>query len=216
MPVQKDFKRLVRARMQKTGEAYTAARQQLLNKREPPPDYAAVAGMSEAIVTEKTGRTWAEWVRVLDAAKSADKPHREIARYVSSLGTPGWWTQMVTVGYERIKGLRAIGQRRDGSYEANKSRTFGVPIKKLFDAFANDRTRKRWLGPSFTVRSSLSPKRMTVKCADNTVVQIGFWPKGAGKSAVSVQHQKLPDRSAVDATKKAWGERFDRLGDILA
>ncbi len=32
MPSQKDLKRLVRARMQKTGEAYTAARAQLLAK----------------------------------------------------------------------------------------------------------------------------------------------------------------------------------------
>ena len=30
MPTQKDFKRLVRRRMQKTGESYTAARAQLL------------------------------------------------------------------------------------------------------------------------------------------------------------------------------------------
>src|SRR2546422_3956023 len=32
MPTNKDFKRLVRARMQKTGEAYTAARAHLLQK----------------------------------------------------------------------------------------------------------------------------------------------------------------------------------------
>src|SRR5256712_6672198 len=36
MPTNKDFKRLVRARMRKTGEAYTAARAQLLSKRHAP------------------------------------------------------------------------------------------------------------------------------------------------------------------------------------
>jgi len=46
-------------------------------------------------------------------------------------------------------------------------------------------------------------------------VQIGFFPKGPAKSAVAVQHQKLPDRAAVDATKQAWSERFDRLGEML-
>ena len=60
MPRQKDLKRLVRSRMQKTGEAYTAARLQLLNKL---PDYAEKAGMSDDVVQQKTGRTWAEWVR---------------------------------------------------------------------------------------------------------------------------------------------------------
>ena len=45
---------------------------------------------------------------------------------------PGWWAQTVTVGYERIKGLRAVGQRRDGTFEANKSRTFAVPLARLY------------------------------------------------------------------------------------
>ena len=216
MPVQKDFKRLVRVRMKKTGEAYTAARLQLLEKNEPPPGYAERAGMADASISKNTGRTWAEWVRVLDGVRAADKPHREIAEYVASLGTPDWWSQTVTVGYERIKGLRDKGQRRGGSYEASKSRTFGVPIEKLFEAFANDRTRRRWLGPAFTVRSSAALKRMRVTGGDNTVVQFFFLPKGPAKSAVAVQHQKLPDRAAVDTAKKAWTERFDRLGELLS
>ena len=145
MPTQKDLKRLVRARMQRTGEAYTAARLQVL-KKEPAPDYAKVAGMSNTSVSKKTGRTWAEWVAVLDAARAAEKPHAQIAAHVRSLGTPDWWTQMVTVGYERIRGLRAKGQGRDGGYAAGKSRTFDVPVKRLFNAFANARTRRALQG----------------------------------------------------------------------
>jgi len=91
MPKQKDLKRLVRSRMKKTGEAYTAARLQVLKKSEPAPsNYADVAGMSDASVSKRTGRTWAQWVGVLDRAWAAEKPHREIAEYVSSLGTPDW------------------------------------------------------------------------------------------------------------------------------
>ena len=91
--------------------------------------------MSDASVSKATGRTWAQWVRVLDAEKSAEKPHREIAKYVSSLGTPSWWTQMVTVGYERIRGLRDRGQSRAGLHDAGKSRTFDVPVEKLSPGF---------------------------------------------------------------------------------
>ena len=227
MPAQKDFKRLVRARMQKTGESYTAARLQLIKSpnpgsrpnpepRTPTPDYAQLAGMSDAAITTKTGRSWAEGVRVLDREGAAERPHGEIARFVASLGTPDWWTQTVTVGYERIKGLREKGQRRDGGYEASKSKTFNVPLKKLFAAFSAARTRRQWLEPSFTIRSSTALKRMRVTCTDNTVVQVGFFAKGSAKSMVAVQHQKLADRSAVAATKKAWAERFDRLGDVLS
>src|SRR5438445_11667536 len=104
MPKQKDLKRIVRTRMQKTGESYTAARLQIVKKKEA--DYAELAGMSEAAIKKATGRPWAEWVKLLDAAGASSKPHRDIARHVSSLGVPDWWSQTLTVGYERIRGLR--------------------------------------------------------------------------------------------------------------
>jgi uncharacterized protein YndB with AHSA1/START domain len=216
MPKQKDFKRLVRSRMKKTGEAYTAARLQVLKKNESTSQYAEVAGMSDASVSKRTGRTWAQWVRALDAARAAEKPHREIVEYVSSLGMPDWWSQMVTVGYERIRGLRDRGQRRGGGYEATKSRTFSVPVEKLFNAFSNARIRRRWLPVKITVRSATPRKYMRLTWDDNRAVVLGFLSKGASKSAVAVAHQKLPDKSAADAMKKAWSEHFDRLGQLLS
>ena len=121
MPLQKDFKRVVRARMQKTGESYTTARANLLRRRgsdpaavpaAPRPDYAALAGMSDSAISGKTGRDWAGWVRLLDGLGAHAWPHRRIAETVhAEYGVREWWTQAVTVGYERIKGLREIGQQ---------------------------------------------------------------------------------------------------------
>jgi len=167
-------------------------------------------------VRKATGRSWAQWVDVLDVARAAEKPHREIARYVSSLGTPDWWTQMVTVGYERIRGLRERSQRRGGAYEASKSCTFGVSVKRLFDAFAKPAMRRRWLPAGTSVRSQTPPKRMRLSFEADTVVLAEFASKGASKSSVAVSHQKLADRSAVQAAKLAWSERFDRLGELLS
>lgn len=230
MPKQKDLKRLVRTRMEKTGESYTAARLQLVSKNqpaiapaeeaapvpvEPTRDYAAIAGMSDAKVREATGRTWAEWVTLLDSAKAAEKPHREIALFVSSLGTPPWWSQMVTVGYERIRGLREKGERRGGGHSATKSRTFNVPLETLYAAFANARTRGRWLQVKAIVRSSTPNKSMRLAWDDGTVVVLGFYAKGEAKSMVAIEHQKLPDKAAADAMKKMWGEQFDRLAELL-
>jgi hypothetical protein len=216
MPKQKDLKRLVRSRMKKTGEAYTAARAQLLKKNESTSNYAEGAGMSDASVSKATGRTWAQWVGMLDRARSAEKPHRAIVQYVSSLGTPDWWSQMVTVGYERIRGLRDRGQRRGGSYEASKSRTFNVSVGTLFNAFAKARQRSRWLPVKIAVRSANPPKRMRVAWDDNTVVVCEFMSKGSAKSAVAIGHQKLPNKSAADAMKRAWSGYFDRLGQLLS
>lgn len=216
MPRQKDLKRLVRARMRKTGEAYTVARLRLLKKTEPAPDHAAAAGMSDASVEKATGRTWAQWVRTLDAAGAAQKPHREIARHLSSLGVPSWWSQMVTVGYERIRGLRDCGQRRGGGYTATKSRTFGVPVATLFEAFADAGIRRRWLPGRIVVRSATANKRMRMAREDGTVALVGFTSKAGARSAVAIEHQGLPDRSASEATKKAWSEAFVRLAELLS
>jgi hypothetical protein len=202
--------------MQKTGESYTAARFQLLKKNETPRDLATIAGMSDASVRRQTGRTWAEWVRVLDAVDAAAKPHREIAAYVSSLGTPSWWTQMVTVGYERIRGLRERGQQRSGGYQITRSRTFGVSITRLFSAFTSGRLCHRWLPKGVTLRSMTANKRVRLGWSDGTQAVVGFTSKGAAKAVAAVQHEKLPDKTKADAMKKAWGEYFDKLNDLLA
>ena len=123
---------------------------------------------------------------------------------------------MVTVGYERIRGLREKGQRRDGLYEAGKSRTFNVPIETLYDAFANTRTRRRWLQVEVTVRTAAQNKRMRLTWDDDTLVELGFTAKGSAKSVVAVVHQRLPNKSAIDAIKKTWAEHFDRLAQLLA
>ena len=125
MPADKDFKRLVRARMQKTDESYTTARAHLLTQKPAaavppaPVDYAKLAGRSDATLKAKTGCTWERWVKALDHAQAYTWPHREIAEYVrEKYKVPGWWAQTVAVGYERIKGLRTIGQLTTSSDQA--------------------------------------------------------------------------------------------------
>jgi len=239
MPLNKDLKRLVRARMRKTGEAYTAALAQINRKPKaatvfkatsaPAPratpnsatksmDYAAVAGMSDEKLKAKTGCTWERWVYALDRRGAEQMSHRDIAALVSEkYKIDGWWSQTVTVGYERIKGLRARGQRRDGTYEASKSRTFNVPVTTLFDAWADARVRRRWLnGATVKVRTATAPKSMRLDWIDRTIIAVGFAAKGKSRSSVAVQHTKLPDRETADHLKQYWSDRLDALNEVLS
>src|SRR3954463_3426830 len=231
MPRNKDLKRLVRARMRKTGEAYTTARSQILKKPKSKPgarvaaalnsaskhDYATLAGMSDASIKAKTGCTWERWVKALDHHGADKMSHAEIAGLVSKKYEVGsWWTQTVTVGYERIKGMRARGQRRDGSYEATKSRTFEVPISTLFEAFAEKSVRDRWLNGPVKVRTATAPKSIRLGLADGGILAVGFLPKGKGKSSVAVSQAKLPDRETAERLKVYWSERLDALREVLA
>ena len=222
MPTNKDFKRLVRGRMHKTGESYTAARAQLLKRAQPDTtsrvDYAKLAGMmSDAALKARTGCSWERWVRALDRVQAHTWPHRRIAQYVhTKYKTSSWWSQTVTVGYERIKGLRVVGQRRGGEFRASKSKTFAVPLARLYRAFSDARTRARWLPEvSLEVRTARANKAMRLTWPDRTSVEIGFLGKGAAKSQVAVQHNKLPDHAAVTRLKQYWTERLGALGEVL-
>lgn len=226
MPTNKDFKRLVRGRMQRTGEAYTTARAHLLSKQSASkktaagalrPEFATLAGMSDAAIKAKTGCTWERWVHALDDAGAHEWPHRTIARYVQDkFHVPDWWCQTVTVGYERIKGLRAIGQRRGGGFEATKSKVFPASLTRLYRAWHDARLRARWLDVSPTIRSATKGKYMHITWPDGSSVDVGFFAKGKGKAQVAVQHSKLPDRAAAVRTKSYWAERFAALGALLA
>ena len=233
MPRQKDLKRLVRARMQKTGEAYTAARAQIVRMpgstrgsdvdaalvapatitHPEPKHYATIAGMSDAAIAEKTGCNWERWVKALDYSRAYELSHREIAKLVKEkYDTPSWWTQMVTVGYERIKGLRERGQQRSGTFTMNRSRTFDVDVATLYGAWSDGRRRKRWLGETgVKVRTATAPKSMRLQMPDGAIVAVGFFAKGNGRSSVALEQARLPDRKTADDLKQRWSARLDAL-----
>jgi len=173
--------------------------------------------MSNAAIKAKTGCTWEKWVWTLDHSGAADMSHRAIAEMVhGTFKVPDWWAQTVTVGYERIKGLREIGQRRSGEFEANRSKTFAVPMPQLYQAFASARGRKRWLpGVKVTVRKATPERSIRITWDDDTSVEVWFVTKGASKSTAQVQHRKLVSRDDANARKAYWGERLTALAAIL-
>ena len=226
MPRDKDLKRVVRTRMKKTGESYTTARARILDKStsskratgapaEPRPDYAALAGKRDDVILEKTGRTWEQWVRELDRHRAHEMAHRDIARLVSgTYGVAMWWTQTVTVGYERIKGLRAIGQRRGGGFEASKSKTFPLPIDELFAYATDSRKRARWWPGAKVERPRTKVPSVRVKHPDGPVTMIWFAAKDDDRTTMTVVGSNLRDRAAADAFKRDWSERISTLARI--
>lgn len=223
MPKNKDLKRIIRTRMKKTGESYTTARAHLSRRQNstaatvPEGRYADIADMSDASVRAKTGRTWKQWTRVLDAVDAVDMPHRYIARYLQDEHElPAWWAQTVTVGYERIRGLRDVGQRRGGAYEVNKSKTISAPVAAVYKAIADGRRRSRWL-PAVkpTVRGTTPEKTIRMTWPDDTSVVFQLVSKGAQKTQVTVQHMKLTGKRDAERLKVFWKERLDALSELL-
>lgn len=219
MTRQKTFKRRVRERMTKTGESYTAARRMLIAKGDRPdttiPPFEPP--VAEEKVVAATGRGWQAWFEALDGWEAASRSHTEIALWLrEEQGGDGWYSQSIAVGYERARGLRAPGERADG-FAVSASRTIAIPVERLFEAFADEAVRERWLpGAELRVRTATSPRTARYDWEDaSTRVIVGFDDLGDAKSRVALSHERLPDADAADEMKGWWGERLTELKSQL-
>jgi hypothetical protein len=217
MTRQRSFKRLVRARMEKTGERYAAARAALLAAEEPKTTETPVLTASDEVIRRRTGRGWEEWFDLLDDSGAIAKPHREIARWLQSeQGIDGWSAQSVTVSYERARGRRAVGEHADG-FAITASKTVAVPVERLYDAFVDESLRDRWLPDRrLRERTATRPRSARFDWGDGeTRVVVGFTAKGDAKSVVDVEHARLPDAAEAEQMKAFWRERVAVLKEVL-
>ena len=209
MTRQSSFKRLVRARMEKTGASYTAARASLLTAEEQPRAAGApVLATSDDAIRERTGRGWEEWFDALDAWGATERPHREVARWVAaelSIEPLAWAAQAVTVSYERARGGRAVGERADG-FAVTAARTVAVPVERLYEAFVDASRRARWLpDDELRERTATAPRSARFDWGDGaTRVTVTFEPKGEGRSTATLEHARLADGEQAERMKAFW------------
>jgi Domain of unknown function (DUF4287) len=217
MTRQKSFKRLVRARMDKTGESYTSARAALLTAAEPDATESPALTMYADAIRERTGRGWEDWFDLLDEWGATERSHKEIATWLrEEHDTGGWNSQSITVSYERARGLRAVGEHADG-FTVTASKTIDVPIDTLYDAFIDVEQRRRWLPDAeLHERTATRPKSARFDWGDTTTrVVVGFESKANGKSVAALAHEKLPDAAEAERMKAFWRERVAVLKEVL-
>jgi hypothetical protein len=222
MTTQKLFKRRVRERMSKTGESYTTARLRVMPARDrvetARTNLASAKELaSDDKLTEATGQNWDAWLSILDRWGARDRKHREIAEYlIAEHSVPGWWVQTITTGYERARGMRLKHQQPDG-FTVYASKTVGVPIGVLFDAFVDQPTRARWLTDgTMKLRTAQPGKVARFDWGDGrTRILVTFEEKGPMKATAYVSHERLPDADAADAAKVLWKKRVAAMKGFL-
>jgi uncharacterized protein YndB with AHSA1/START domain len=169
-------------------------------------------------VRRATGRGWDELFSLLDAWGAAGREHGEIAAWLADeQGVDAWWSQAVTVEYEKARGLRPPGGGRDGTFEVGASRTVAVPVERLFAAFVDPDLRRRWLpGDALSERTSQPSRSARFDWEDGaTRVTVVFTAKAEAKSQVALQHDRLPDAEAAERTRAYWRERLAALKALL-
>lgn len=175
-------------------------------------------GIGDSAVEQRTGKTKEKWFAILDKWGADQRSHKDIAEYLYAIHSmDGWWAQMVTVEYERARGMRKVHQRCDGFFSVSVTKTYAVPIAMLYHAWADAKLRKKWLTDGdVTIRVAHENKSMRITWIDGkTIVAINFLPKGGAKATVTVQLEKLPNEESVETERTGWKTRLERLAAVL-
>jgi hypothetical protein len=239
------LKEVIRARVAKTGERYTTARRHVLKEVRPRtaalverspksalPPAPAKGGVSDAKSREKTGYGLDHWFDVLDRFGAIDKGHTASARHLFDVHqVPGWYSQGITVAYERARGVRRLNQRCDGVYEVSASKVVQATAADVIKAFTDARVRRRWLKPidadlskSLVAALDSPASKGIIVRADglgryrykwgDTTVQLYLIPKGARVSVV-VTNSKLAQTAMVEERRAKWRAALEGLAQVF-
>jgi hypothetical protein len=103
---------------------------------------------------------------------------------------------MLTVGYERIKGLRVKNQKADG-FEISVSKTVAVNALQALAAFTEAPRLLAWYGQPLSLRTATPGKSARFDGPSSRgVVILWLTPKGPHKTAVNLQHAQLTESEA--------------------
>ena len=246
MTQQKKLKKAIRARSRKTGESYTAARRHIVQGRAgtsapqatparltasaAAPDRTRTgARKGEAGVIKKTGQPYDHWFGVLDAFGAAAKGHTASAAHLANdHGVPGWHCQMITVAYERERGLRAMNQSCAGDFQVNVSKVIPVTVAAVVDALRSKRRRAQWLkGADASLARALDaafagPKPREVKLKNSALAGLRYpWGDGRveiyvagkpnGRTSVVASMTKLAGPEEVETRRAQWRTALEGL-----
>jgi hypothetical protein len=185
-----------------------------------PPVDVSLFPCGDAAVRAATGKNWSEWLALLDAAGAAKQAfdHQRIWDLAMQAlpDSAGWWGQMVSVGYERVRGLREKHESSTGSFQSTSSKTFAVPLFAAFAAWADQGLRGNWLNaPGLNFTKLNVGRNIRARWPDGTLLDIRFTDSGPDKCQVVVDTMKLPDAQAVQNAKAFWQGQLERLQGYL-
>ncbi len=190
--------------------------------------------ISEAAVKAKTGKTWKQWFTLLDNWGAMAREHKDIAAHLlkSHHVTP-WWSQMITVEYERKQRGRKIGERAtNGGFSIDVQRTVKGSAKRAFDAFLQAEHAAKWFtrkakadvrvggaysnsdGDQGEFLAVDSPKRVRFtwdnkRHCPGTIVELTVRSAGPGKVAVRIAHSRLKSAKDREKMKQGWSWALD-------
>jgi len=195
-----------------------------------------MAEVSDTAVKKATGKTQAEWFKLLDKAGAKQWTHKEMAQWLWDNHLPkSWWCQMLTVAYEKARGLRILGQTADAGFEIGVQKTLPISPEAAWQLVTSYAGRKIWLGDvdlkfepgeTYTTAEGTEGQIRTIAEGERirltwqpkdwpkpSTVQIYFLPKASGTS-LHFHQEKLADSKAREQMRKHWQAIINKLIEV--
>ncbi|MGA4508152.1 hypothetical protein ACQB6R_03865 [Propionibacteriaceae bacterium G1746] len=164
-----------------------------------------------------SGIAWDDWATWLDAQQAHTLDHAGIARLAlgriikqGSSSSPEWWAQGVAVAYEQHIGRRLPGQRCEGDFSVTVSKTLPGDMDDVLARWSAHLDGAGELNGEPIVdgpRTSSTEKwrYWRVTMADGATVSVNITNKPGGqKSALAVNHDKLPTADGLEQWRTFW------------
>ena len=199
------------------------------------PGIDKIGRVSSASVEKHTGRSWAQWITLLDRANARHWPHSEITALlkVKYKLTP-WWQQGVAMGYEIHVGKRIEGRSVKGTYGTVASKTLPLSQAQAWKYLSSPEGLALWLNPFAPfpwkkgagyevdggvfgeVRTVKAPQRLRLSWREEqwpkaSVVQLNVVPRPGEKCMVVVQHEGLPTELVKNKLRARWKKALQDL-----
>jgi hypothetical protein len=176
-----------------------------------------VRSMNIEAIENGIGRPWTEVEKFLAGIKAPDLSHKEIAAALHEAGiADGWWAQSATVAYEQQIGRRMPGQDCDGEFQTSVSKTVAGSMDEARDkwiALLGDADGFAGIAVSRGPDLSDSAKWRYWRCglADGSRVNVNIYEKAPGKSALSLQHERLESPEQLEHWRTFWKAKLAEL-----
>ena len=198
-----------------------------------------IGHVSSASVKKCTGKTWDQWIAILEKAGGRGLSHGEMVgllkkKYKLSL----WWQQGVTTGFELYIGRKVEGRNAKGEYATVATKTLSLSQLDMWKFLESADGQSIWLEPlsgfSFRagaqfevaggifgeIRTLKKPERLRLRWNNEdwpkpSVLNISVIKRPGKKCVLVFQHDQLPNERAKTQMNTRWKKILQSIKECL-